>query len=250
MLIKSLLRILWVSVSWLELSLLTIFLYTLSYLPKKLTGLFYFPLFRYWCKAFVCALGADLKLHEKNRHAIPNQYILIGNHPSSFEDVGIPATFPVHSLAKAEVADWWWAGRITVAAGTLYVQRESRESRKHASKQIIEALEQGKNVVIYPEGGCKGRRIFESFRYGAFDISLETGVPILPIFLHYEAQDTFEWRSPYTLIQTFWRIIRSKNNRVNFYQYDAIDPGQFNNKEDYNTYVYELYLQWQERYLD
>lgn len=250
MILKTLIRIIWVSLSWLELSAITLLLYTFSYLPRRLTSLFYFSLFRYWCKTFVCALGVDLKLHEKNHRAIPEQYILIANHPSSFEDVGIPATFPVHSLAKAEVADWWWAGRITVAAGTLYVQRESRESRRNASKQIIDALEQGKNIVIYPEGGCKGRRIFESFRYGAFDISLKTGVPILPVFLHYEAQDTFEWRNPYTLIQTFWRIIGSQNNRANIYQYDAIDPQRFQNKEDYNAYVHNLYLQWQERYLD
>ncbi|MDH5182911.1 MAG: 1-acyl-sn-glycerol-3-phosphate acyltransferase [Gammaproteobacteria bacterium] len=250
MILKTLIRVIWVSLSWLELSSITLLLYTFSYLPRRLTSLFYFPLFRYWCKAFVCALGVDLKLHEKNHLPIPKQYILIANHPSSFEDVGIPATFPVHSLAKAEVADWWWAGRITVAAGTLYVQRESRESRRNASKQIIDALEEGKNIVIYPEGGCKGRRIFESFRYGAFDISLKTGIPILPVFLHYEAQDTFEWRNPYTLIQTFGRIIRSQNNRANIYQYDAIDPKRFHSKEDYNAYVHELYLQWQERYLD
>lgn len=250
MLLKILIRAIWVIWSWLELSVLTLFLYTLSFLPRRLIQLFYFPLFRYWCKTFVCALGVDLKLHEKNHIPIPEQYILVGNHPSSFEDVGIPATFPVYSLAKAEVADWWWAGRITVAAGTLYVQRESKESRQNASKQIIDALEQGKNIAIYPEGGCKGRRIFESFRYGAFDISLQTGVPILPVFLHYEAQDTFEWRNPYTLIQTFGRIIGSQNNRANFYQYDAIDPKQFESKEDYNAYVHNLYLQWQERYLD
>ena len=250
MTIKVLIRIVLIAFSWFELSMITLLLYTLSYLPRKLTQPFYFPLFRYWCKSFVCALGVDLRLHEKNHHPIPSQYILIANHPSSFEDVGIPATFPVHSLAKAEVADWWWAGRITVAAGTLYVQRESRESRRDAGKQIIEALAEGKNVCIYPEGGCKGRRIFESFRYGAFDISLQTGVPILPVFLHYEAQDTFEWREPYTLIQTFWRIMSAQNNRAHIYQYDAIDPKQFHSKEDYYAYAHNLYLQWQQRYLD
>jgi 1-acyl-sn-glycerol-3-phosphate acyltransferase len=235
---------------WLELAFFTEILYLLSYLPRKIIRPFYFNLFRLWCKVFVNALGVELNLHEKNLNPIPDQYILISNHPSSFEDVGIPALFPVYSLAKAEVADWWWAGRIVSAADNLFVKRESRESRRNAAEQITEAVKQGKSICIYPEGGCKGRRIFESFRYGAFDISLKTGVPILPVFLHYEAQDTFEWRAPFTLLQTFWRIMMAQNRRVNFYRYDAIYPDQFNSKEEYNTHIHQLYLQWQARYLD
>jgi len=42
----------------------------------------------------------------------------------------------------------------------------------------------------------------------------------------------------------------SQNNRVNFYRYDAIDPKQFVNKEEYDEYVHDLYLKWQARYLD
>ena len=250
MLVRFLTRSLRLFYGWIELAIFTELLYLLSYLPMRVIRPFYFKLFRLWCGVFVNALGVDLKLHEKNIKPIPERYILISNHPSSFEDVGIPALFPVHSLAKAEVADWWWAGRIVTAADNLFVKRESRESRRNAATQITDAVQQGKNICIYPEGGCKGRRIFESFRYGAFDISMKTGVPILPVFLHYEAQDTFEWRTPYTLLQTFWRMMMSQNNRVNFYQYDAIDPKQFSSKEDYNAYVHYLYLQWQERYLD
>ncbi len=44
-----------------------------------------------------------------------------------FEDIGIPAVFPVHSLAKIEVRDWWLVGRISVASGSLYVERESKQ---------------------------------------------------------------------------------------------------------------------------
>jgi len=250
MLFRFVFRSLKLIYGWLELALFTEFLYLLSYLPRRTLRPFYFRLFRLWCRVFVNALGVDFHLHEKNLKPVPKQYILISNHPSSFEDVGIPALFPVYSLAKAEVADWWWAGRIVKAADNLFVKRESRESRHQAAEQITEAVRQGKSICIYPEGGCKGRRIFESFRYGAFDISLRTGVPILPIFLHYEAQDTFEWREPYTLLQTFWRIMMSQNTRVNYYRYDAIDPGQFSSKEEYNAHVYDLYLKWQARYLD
>lgn len=236
--------------AWVELAVFTLFLYILSYLPRRFTGEWYFRLFRLWCKVFVNALGVNLRLHQKNIKPLPKKYILISNHPSMFEDVGIPALFPVRSLAKAEVADWWIVGRITVSAGNLYVKREERESRRAAVNQLVNALEQDKNVGIYPEGGCKGRRLFTSFRHGAFDISLQTNIPILPVFLHYEAQERFEWVEPYTLIDMFWRVMTSPNNNANAYVYDAIDPRDFANKEEYNTHVYKLFQTWQARYLE
>ena len=243
-------RSIWLLLCWLELAVLTAILYVLTYVPRSWVRPFYHRLFRIWCRFFVRALGVDLRLHQKNQKPLPQHYILIANHPSAFEDVGVPALFDVRSLAKEEVKDWWFVGRISAAAGTLFVQRESRESRHGATQRIIAELGAGYNVALYPEGGCKGRRIFSAFRYGAFDISLRTGVPILPVFLHYEAQEDFEWQDPHTLIQKMGHFMTTRNNRANYYVYDAIDPRQFSNKEAYCDYVYQLYLAWQVRYLD
>ncbi len=248
--IQFLVRVVWLAWCWIELAALTAILYLLAWLPRAWLSSWYFPLFRLWCRFFTRALGVELRLHQKNIRALPKQYILIANHPSAFEDVGIPTLFPVYSLAKEELKDWWWAGRINLAAGTLFVERESPESRHAAAGQIEAELKNGHNVALYPEGGCKGRRIFSSFRHGAFDISLRTGIPILPVFLHYESQDDFEWRSPQTLLDKFWHFMTSRNPRANYYVYDAIDPKLFASKEEYNQYVYHLYLQWQARYLD
>lgn len=250
MLPRTISKFVWIIYSWLELAGFTLLLYLLTYFPRSLYRHFYFLLFRLWCKTFVNALGIQLRLHQKNLHPIPEHFILISNHPSAFEDIGIPALFKVYSLAKAEVADWWWAGRIVKAAGNLFVKRESKASRREATENIIKVIEQGKNIVIYPEGGCKGRRVFESFRHGAFDISMKTGVPILPVFLHYESQDDFEWRDPHTLPHKLWHMLITQNNRANYYLYDAIHPSQFKDKEEYNTYVHQLFLKWQTHYLE
>jgi len=235
---------------WIDFILLTIFLYLLSWLPHRWLGRSYFRMFRVWCRAFVRALNVDLKLHQKNLNPIPKQYILIANHPSAFEDVGIPALFEVYSLAKLGVKKWWIVGRMSAAAGTFYVERESRESRRQAAQDLREEVMTGKNIAIYPEGGCKGKRIFESFRYGAFDLSMQTGIPILPVFLHYEAQDDFEWRDPNTLIDKLLHFLNTENSTANYYVFDAIDPTQFSGKEEFTDYTWHLYKKWQEKYLE
>lgn len=248
--VAALARVVWLTWCWIELALVTAFLYAAAFLPRALRRFWYFQAFRFWCGLFIQAFGVDLRLHQKNTRPLPKHYILIANHPSALEDVGIPALFPVYSLAKEEIKDWWWAGRINIAAGTLFVQREDPDSRKAAAGQLEAEVRAGHNVALYPEGGCKGRRIFSSFRYGAFKVSMATGVPILPVFLHYESQDDFEWRSPQTLLHKFWHFITTQNHRANYYVYDAIDPKQFTSVEEYNQYVYNLYLKWQARYLD
>ena len=110
-------RILKLSALWADMLVLTLILYLFSWLPARLRGFWYFRLFRVWCKAFVRGLDVDLRLHQKNLHEIPRQYILIANHPSAFDDIGILALFEVCSLAKMEVTNWWILGRMSSGEG-------------------------------------------------------------------------------------------------------------------------------------
>lgn len=241
-------RILLLIINWLELAFFSVFMYAAALLPEGWRG-WYLGWFRLWCRAFVRALGVDLRLHQKNAKPLPAQFILIANHPSAFEDIGVPALFNVYSLAKIEVKGWFIVGRISQAAGTLYLKREDRLSRKEAAEQILATLAQGKNVCVYPEGGCKGRRV-NPFNRGIFDLSLQSKVPILPVFLHYEAQEDFEWQPSQTLMDKIWHVMTASNKRVNYYVFDAIDPADFSDKNAYCDYVHGLYLQWQAKYLE
>ena len=246
---RSLVRILWMLVGWIELILLSVPLYLLSLLLRGGRHRAYRRIFRVWCRAFVHALGVELRLHQKNKSALPARYLLIANHPSAFEDVGIPALFDVDCLAKTEVRSWWLVGRISAAAGTLFVDRESRSSRRQATQDITDRLATGRNVALFPEGGVKGKRLQHPFHYGAFDISLRTGVPIVPLFIHYEAQDDFHWADE-PLPRKLLDIMLAVNNRANYYLHDAFWPQDFADKSEYAEKVHASYLDWQARYLD
>jgi len=206
-------------------------------------------LFGAWSRSFVRALGVDLRLHQKNLKALPERYILIANHPSAFEDVGIPALFNVVSLAKVQVADWFVVGRISRAAGTLYVDRDDPESRDQAIETMVNAVNSGQNICLYPEGGCKGRRLFHEFKSGAFEVSIRTGMPILPVFLHYEAQDDFEWQGQ-TLPDRIRQMLFTVNNRANYYVFDPLDPKDYADKYAMKAAAYEKYTDWNAKYLE
>src|SRR2546429_115594 len=139
-----LLRLIRKIIGWADFIAMTLLVWLLSWLP--------WPgrhpvarLFPTWCRSFVRALDIDLRLHQKNRKHLPARYILIANHPTAFEDIGIPALFDVISLAKIQVQDWFIVGRISRAAGTLYVDRDSKESRHGAVDAMVEAVNAGQN---------------------------------------------------------------------------------------------------------
>jgi 1-acyl-sn-glycerol-3-phosphate acyltransferase len=244
-----LLRFLRKVIGWADFLALTAVVYLLAWLPWPGTH----PvarLFRPWCRAFVRALDVDIRVHQKHRKRLPPRYILIANHPSAFEDIGIPAVFDVISLAKLQVQDWFVAGRIARAAGTLFVDRDDPESRHQVIETMVAAVNAGRNIALYPEGGCKGRRLFTEFKSGAFEVSIRTGIPILPVFLHYEAQDDFEWQPPYTLPDKIRHIMTAVNNRANYYVYDLLEPGDYADKYAMRAAAYSLFKRWNAQYLE
>lgn len=236
-------------IGWIDFIAFTALMYGLSWLPwsgRHPVAAIFHP----WCRCFVRALDVDLRLHQKNLRPLPKRYILISNHPAAFEDIGVPALFDVVSLAKVQVRDWFVVGRISRAAGTLYVDRDDSESRQAIIQTMVDAVESGQNIALYPEGGCKGRRLFEEFKSGAFEVSMRTGVPILPLFLHYEAQDDFEWQDPYTLPQKILHMMRTVNNRANYYVYDAMDPQGYDDKYAMKAAAYQRFREWNKEYLE
>lgn len=243
-----LLRIIHRVLCLLDLVLYTIWLYILSFLPKILLKS-YPKKFQRWCRLFCHAFGVTLQVHEQYVHDLPTQYIVIANHPSLFEDIGMPAVFAARFLSKHEVQHWWIGGRIATAAGTIYFDREDKAARKQARIDLAEALKAGANVGLYPEGGCKGRRIFQPFTYGAFDLAIETDIPIVPVFIYYEAQATFEWQHQ-SILKKIWQIFNAHNHHAHYYIFNPIYPKQFKHRDHLKNHVEELYLQWQKRFLE
>jgi len=237
---------------WIDFAAFTLAMYPLSWLPwpGRPAAHPVARLFGPWCRCFVRALDVDLRLHQKNLRPLPGRYILIANHPAAFEDIGIPALFDVVSLGKVQVKDWFVLGPISRAAGTLYVDRDDPESRRRAIDAMVETVNSGQNVALYPEGGCKGRRLYKEFQSGAFEVSQRTGVPILPVFIHYEAQDDFEWQDPYTLPQKIWHMMTTVNNRANYYVYDPLDPKDYADKQAMKAAAYAMYAKWNAQYLE
>lgn len=203
-------------------------------------------LFRQLCGGFVRFFGVELHIHHKYTGELPKHYLLISNHPSGADIVILNALFPVYPLAKEEIKQWWFLGRISQATGVAFVKREDKESRHAAKQALIEYAKQGKNLLIYPEGGCFGKHL-RPFKYGVFDISLAAQVPILPIYFQYEAENSFEWGN-YGLLHHIWNIVTAPNKHAHCYIFPPIEPTNFTDTPTFCEHVHKQFELWENKY--
>lgn len=230
----------------LDFLLICTFTFFCSFLPGFITKHFMARLFSRWCWSLIRFLGVECHIHQKFQPPLPKHFLLISNHPSGMDILALNAIFAVAPLAKEEIKSWWIVGRIARAIGSVFVKREDKNSRHAAKQTLIQVLQQGKNLLIYPEGGCYGRHL-RPFKLGSFEISIMSKVPILPVYMQYEAENDMEW-GDYGLIRHLYNIRRACNKHVHCYIFDPVSPENFTDPQSYMEHVHKLYEQWEKKY--
>ena len=178
---------------------------------------------------------------------MPDRYILIANHPSGADILILNSIFTVYPLAQHGVKKWFFLGRIAKATGVVFVERENKTSRNQVKKQLIKYAKSGKNLLIYPEGGCFGKHL-RNFKYGACDISIASNIPILPVYLQYEAENDFEWGWDMNLPQHLFHLFTAINKRANCYIFQPIYPTNFSDSQSFTKYIHKHYQEWEAKY--
>jgi 1-acyl-sn-glycerol-3-phosphate acyltransferase len=140
--------------------------------------------------------------------------IFVANHISNADPLAVGQFLAFSGrwprfLAKASVFEIPIVGRIIAACGQIPVRRESTQS-KDALVAAGHAIEQGRAVVIYPEGTITRDRDLWPMRgkTGAARLALATGCPVVPIG-QWGAQELMPGREP-----SFPRLLPRKTLRV------------------------------------
>ena len=114
------------------------------------------------------------------------QMIICGNHSGMADPLWILFALNLNKecpavVAKASVMKVPLLGAFLRKFGVFGVNRS--EVDVNAAKAGLDALEQGKNLLIFPEGTRVKKGKVIKPRNGAVKFSLKTGVPIVPVYL-------------------------------------------------------------------
>jgi 1-acyl-sn-glycerol-3-phosphate acyltransferase len=149
----------------------------------KLTGVFN----RWWARLLFTLIGVPFRTEYRFNPDPRKQYIFCPNHFSYLDipTVGLNKhnTIFVGKSAMEKIPLFGWM----YSKLHITVDRSKLKSRYTSILRSMEAIDEGKSLVIYPEGGIitKHPPHLASFKDGAFRVAIEKQIPIVPVTIPY-----------------------------------------------------------------
>jgi len=136
-----------------------------------------------WWSSVVCRIfGLSRRVSGWPR---PGAQLIAANHISWID---IPLLYSVETMgfvAKAEIGTWPLLGRMAKLGNTVFHQRGSHDSASGALAEIVERLNAGERVAVFPEGGILRGAGVKRFHARMFGAAISTGSPVQPVMLRY-----------------------------------------------------------------
>ena len=135
---------------------------------------------RRWARNLLSGVG----LQVKTEGVVPDfPSLIVSNHRSYLDPILMLRDVYGYPVAKAELANWPVIGKGAKMAGILYLKRESAGSRSGTLRQMMEKIEAGFSVIIFPEGTTSALNGTLPFKKGGFKLAAQANIPVVPIAL-------------------------------------------------------------------
>lgn len=116
-------------------------------------------------------------------HLPPGPHLLVVNHSSYLDSLVLLAALPPVPgyclAAKRELQAHWIIRRFLRGLGVLFVDRSDILHSRTEVDSIVEALERGENVLVFPEGTFSRNAGLNAFHLGAFMAASKANVPLV-----------------------------------------------------------------------
>lgn len=141
---------------------------------------------RAWVRRYLAVIGWTLGLRSQDRgRPAGAPALLVGNHVSWLDILALGGRTEVSFIAKAEIARWPIVGFLARVAGCVFVARDRRAATRSQADAVVEALRDGRSLVLFAEGGTGDGVTIEPFRPSLFVSAIEAGVKVQPVAIDY-----------------------------------------------------------------
>ena len=139
--------------------------------------------------------------------------LLAANHISWLDIVVMHAARHCRFVSKADVRHWPLIGMLATAAGTLFIERESRRDAMRVVHHMAERLSAGDVLAIFPEGTTSNGVDLLPFHANLFQAAVAANAPVLPVALSFVDAATGQrslapcYIDHDTLLGSIWRTL-------------------------------------------
>jgi 1-acyl-sn-glycerol-3-phosphate acyltransferase len=137
---------------------------------------------RWWSGKLVRLFGFRIR---RIGEPVPGAVLFVANHVSWMDIELMHSQRMMSFVAKAEIERWPVIGWLASRAGTIFHRRGSTHSLATVMAVVVERLQSGVSVGVFPEGGTGPGDRVRTFHARIFQVALDAGVPVQPIALCY-----------------------------------------------------------------
>lgn len=127
--------------------------------------------------------GIDLRTEGEENLWSHRPAVFIFNHQSALDMILMMKLVrrDMTGIAKKEILKNPVFGPLLSAAGVVFVDRADSKRAIDALEPAVDALKEGRSLVIAPEGTRSPTPRLGRFKKGAFHMAMQAGVPIVPV---------------------------------------------------------------------
>ena len=140
---------------------------------------------RAWARSILFVSGIHVHVNGLENLNVEDSCILMPNHQSNFDIPVLLGCLPIQFrwLAKAELFKIPIFGRGMRGCGYISIDRTNRKSAFQSLAEAATKIRNGVSVLIFPEGTRSWDGKILPFKKGGFVLSVDAGVPIVPIVI-------------------------------------------------------------------
>lgn len=138
-----------------------------------------------WLKPLIDMAGVDFVVLGQEKIPTDEAVIFTPNHAGAFDIPAIVLTAPNSPIfmAKKELGQIPFLKSWMDAVDCVFVDRKNKTSAHSSLQNAIEAVADGRSLVIFPEGTRSKTGELGEFRGGAMKVAMETGAKIVPVLI-------------------------------------------------------------------
>lgn len=140
---------------------------------------------RAWARSILFVSGIHVHVNGLENLNVDGSCILMPNHQSNFDIPVLLGCLPIQFrwLAKSELFKIPIFGRGMRGCGYISIDRSNRKSAFQSLAEAAAKIRNGVSVLIFPEGTRSRDGRILPFKKGGFVLSVDAGVPIVPIVI-------------------------------------------------------------------
>ncbi len=126
-----------------------------------------------------------IRLVRQGQDLAPGPVLLVANHISWLDILVMHASGYCRFISKADVKRWPLIGMLADGAGTLFIERESRRDAHRVVHHMVERLQAGDVLAVFPEGTTGDGHTLKPFHANLIQAAISAQVPVQPVALRF-----------------------------------------------------------------